>query len=280
LRFNTKTIWGKAEFLQPSGSVKDRPIQNILSRAAEAGLLAPGDTVIEATSGNAGIALAMYAAARGYRCVIVMPENMSVERKKILKVYGAELIEVAAGDFDGAIALRDGLARTHGYFNVNQFHSPWNLEAHRNGTGPELIHQIHAKCFQPSCFVAGTGTGGTLMGAGILLRDYFSDLKLVAVEPAESAVMSGSQPGLHGIQGIGDGSKFLVQTEELDAILIISTEEAREHSLWLARNFGLWVGFSAAANVLATQRFLESHDLDHGLTILCDRGDRYLSLLF
>lgn len=279
LQLGSKTIWGKAEFLQPSGSVKDRPIQNILNRAEEFGLLAPGDTVIEATSGNAGIALAMAAAARGFRCVIVMPENMSSERKKMLKAYGAELVEVPAGDFDGAIALRDKMASEGGFFNVNQFHSPWNLESHRQGTGVEILHQIHSKCFTPSCFVAGTGTGGTLMGAGGLLKEYFTDLKLVAVEPAESAVMSGGQPGLHGIQGIGDGSKFLVDLECLDAILTISTAEAREKSLWLAGELGLFVGFSAAANVLATQRFLDLYGLDHGITILCDRGDRYLSLL-
>jgi len=204
---------------------------------------------------------------------------MSEERKKILKSYGAELVQVAAGDFDGAISLRDEMAKEKGFFNVNQFHSPWNLEAHRLGTGPEILFQIQTKCFTPSCFVAGTGTGGTLMGAGGLLKDYYSELKLVAVEPLESAVMSGGKPGLHGIQGIGDGSKFLVRLEMLDGILTVSTEEAKEFSILLARSFGLFVGFSAAANVLATLRFLDLHDLNHGITILCDRGERYLSLL-
>jgi cysteine synthase A len=279
LKFNDKTIWGKAEYLNPSGSVKDRPIKNILDRAQEAGLLKKGDTIIEATSGNAGISFAMMAAERGMRCVIVMPSNMSQERKKMLRAYGAELIEVEPGDFDGAIALRDKLSREKGWFNGNQFHSTWNIEAHQLGTGPEIIHQASTNCFTPSCFVSGTGTGGTIMGAGVLLKEYYTGMKLVAVEPKESAVMSGGEPGLHGIQGIGDGSKFLVDLQVLDGIITISTDEAKQFTLELSRKFGIFVGFSAAANVLATLRFLEENDLDNGVTILCDRGDRYLSMI-
>lgn len=279
LKFGYKTIWGKAEYLNPSGSVKDRPIKNILDRAQEAGLLNKGDTIIEATSGNAGISFAMMAAERGMRCVIVMPSNMSEERKKMLRAYGAELIEVDPGDFDGAIALRDKLSRERGWFNGNQFHSSWNIEAHQVGTGPEIIYQARMNCFIPSCFVSGTGTGGTIMGAGVLLKEYYTGMKLVAVEPKESAVMSGGTPGLHGIQGIGDGSKFLVDLQVLDSIITISTDEAKEFTLELSRKFGVFVGFSAAANVLATLRFLEENDLDNGVTILCDRGDRYLSMI-
>lgn len=279
LKFNDKTIWGKAEYLNHSGSVKDRPIKNILDRAEQAGLLKKGDTIIEATSGNAGISFAMMAAERGMQCVIVMPSNMSQERKKMLRAYGAELIEVEPGDFDGAILLRDKLSEERGWFNGNQFHSPWNIEAHQIGTGPEIIHQATMNCFIPSCFVSGTGTGGTIMGAGVLLKEYYTDMKLVAVEPKESAVMSGGQPGLHGIQGIGDGSKFLVDLQVLDKIITISTDEAKQFTLELSRKFGVFVGFSAAANVLATLRFLEENDLDNGVTILCDRGDRYLSMI-
>ena len=279
LKFNDKTIWGKSEYLNPSGSVKDRPIKNILDRAEQAGLLKKGDTIIEATSGNAGISFAMMAAERGMQCVIVMPSNMSQERKKMLRAYGAELIEVEPGDFDGAILLRDKLSEERGWFNGNQFHSPWNIEAHQIGTGPEIIHQARMNCFIPSCFVSGTGTGGTIMGAGVLLKEYYTDMKLVAVEPKESAVMSGGQPGLHGIQGIGDGSKFLVDLQVLDKIITISTDEAKQFTLELSRKFGVFVGFSAAANVLATLRFLEENDLDNGVTILCDRGDRYLSMI-
>ena len=279
LKFNDKTIWGKAEYLNPSGSVKVRPIKKILDRAEQAGLLKKGDTIIEATSGNAGISFAMMAAERGMQCVIVMPSNMSQERKKMLRAYGAELIEVEPGDFDGAILLRNKLSEERGWFNGNQFHSPWNIEAHRIGTGPEIIHQARMNCFIPSCFVSGTGTGGTIMGAGVLLKEYYTDMKLVAVEPKESAVMSGGQPGLHGIQGIGDGSKFLVDLQVLDKIITISTDEAKQFTLELSRKFGVFVGFSAAANVLATLRFLEENDLDNGVTILCDRGDRYLSMI-
>jgi cysteine synthase A len=276
MEFEDKRIWGKGEFLNPSGSIKDRPIENILNSAQKEGLIKRGDTLVEATSGNAGISLAMFAAQRGYKCVIVMPSNMSQERKDILKYYGSQLIEVGAGDFDGAIKLRDELSQKEGWFNVNQFHSPWNLQAHRDGTGPEIIYQCQNKCIKPSCFVAGTGTGGTMMGAGPVLRDYF-DLKLIAVEPSESPVMSGGSPGLHGIQGIGDGSKFLVELDQIDKIITISTDEAKRTSLELSSKFGLFVGISAGANVLASLRALEILGTNDAITILCDRGDRYLS---
>jgi cysteine synthase A len=277
LKFGEKTVWGKAEFMNPSGSVKDRPIQNILKQAAKNGLLKVGGTVVEATSGNAGISFAMFCAQKGYKCVIVMPSNMSTERKKMLRMYGAELIEVEAGDFDGAIALRNQLAEENGWFNGNQFGSEWNLEAHRETTAVELLYQCEYNCFYPSALVAGTGTGGTLMGAGLALKDYFPDMKLVAVEPEESAVMSGGSPGLHGIQGIGDGSKFLIELSEIDKIITVHTEEAKKMAWELATEKGIFVGISAGANVLASLRYMTETGQDNVLTILCDRGDRYLS---
>ena len=272
-------IWGKAEFMNPSGSVKDRPIKNILTRAVENGLLSKGGTVVEATSGNAGISFAMYCAEMGFKCVIVMPSNMSEERKKMLRLYGAELIEVGPGDFDSAIKLRDELAQKNGWFNGNQFASPWNIEAHKEGTGVELMYQAISNKIRPSAFVLGTGTGGTLMGAGETLKNFYYDMEIVAVEPSESPVMSGGESGLHGIQGIGDGSKFMVDLDFVDHIITISTEEATQMSRRLSKDYGIFVGISAGANVLASVKYGQKFDKTNIFTILCDRGDRYLSIL-
>ena len=272
-------IWGKAEFMNPSGSVKDRPIKNILNRAVENGLLSKGGTVVEATSGNAGISFAMYCAEMGFKCVIVMPSNMSEERKKMLRLYGAELIEVGPGDFDSAIKLRDELAEKNGWFNGNQFASPWNVEAHKEGTGVELMYQAISNKIRPSAFVLGTGTGGTLMGAGETLKNFYYDMEIVAVEPSESPVMSGGESGLHGIQGIGDGSKYMVDLDFVDHIITISTEEATQMSRRLSKDYGIFVGISAGANVLASVKYGQKFDKTNIFTILCDRGDRYLSIL-
>jgi cysteine synthase A len=272
-------IWGKAEFMNPSGSVKDRPIKNILTRAVENGLLSKGGTVVEATSGNAGISFAMYCAEMGFKCVIVMPSNMSEERKKMLRLYGAELIEVGPGDFDSAIKLRDELAEKNGWFNGNQFASLWNIEAHKEGTGVELMYQAISNKIRPSAFVLGTGTGGTLMGAGETLKNFYYDMEIVAVEPSESPVMSGGESGLHGIQGIGDGSKFMVDLDFVDHIITISTEEATQMSRRLSKDYGIFVGISAGANVLASVKYGQKFDKTNIFTILCDRGDRYLSIL-
>ena len=208
-------IFAKFEGANPSGSIKDRMATYIINDAEQKGLIKKGDTIIEATSGNSGIAFSFLAAERGYKCVIVMPSNMSEERKQMLRFYGAELIEVEDGKFDDAIKLRDELADENGWFNPNQFHNPLNIEAHYNGTGVEILHQ-HNNII--AAFVDGTGTGGTLMGTSRLLKLYHPDMKVVAVEPAESPVMSGGEPGLHGIQGIGDGSKFLINLDEVDDI--------------------------------------------------------------
>ena len=272
-------IWGKAEFMNPSGSVKDRPMSNIINRAIENNLLKVGDTLVEATSGNAGISFAMICAQKGIKCVIVMPSNMSDERKQMLKLYGAELIEVGAGDFDGAISLRNKLSEENGWFNGNQFNSEWNVEAHREGTGVELIYQCDYNCFEPSAFVSGTGTGGTIMGAGQTLKNTFHNIDIVAVEPEESPVMSGGQPGLHGIQGIGDGSKFMVDLNFVDKIITIKTKDAKEMARRLTKEYGLFVGISAGANVLGSLKYAELTGQDNILTILCDRGERYLSCL-
>lgn len=274
----SERIFAKFEGANPSGSIKDRMASYIINHAEENGLIKKGDTIIEATSGNSGIAFAFLAAERGYKCIIVMPRNMSEERKQMLRLYGAELIEVEDGKFDDAIALRDKLAEENGYFNPKQFSNPLNIEAHEKGTAVEILHQHTNKI---AAFVDGTGTGGTLMGTSRVLKMYHYDMKTIAVEPAESPVMSGGESGLHGIQGIGDGSKFLVDLKEVDDIIVISTEEAKERARRLAKEQGLFVGISSGANILASEKLLEKYPDMKGniITILCDRGERYLSCI-
>ncbi len=271
-------IYAKLEGQNPSGSIKDRMATYIINDAEEKGFIKKGDTIIEATSGNSGIAFAFLGAERGYKVKIVMPCNMSNERKQMLKLYGAELIEVEAGDFDKAIRIRDEMAVDKGYFNPMQFSNPLNIEAHYHGTGVEILHQHPEKI---AAFVAGTGTGGTLMGTTRMLKLYHPGMKTVAVDPAESPVMSGGQPGLHGIQGIGDGSKFLVNLDEVDDIIIIKTEEAKERERRLSKENGLFAGISSGANILACEKLLEKYPAIEGniITVLADRGERYLSCL-
>jgi len=282
IRVGKYTVWGKAEFMNPSGSVKDRMATFIINNAEENGLLTKGDTLCEATSGNSGIAFAMLAAERGYKMVIIMPSNMSEERKKMFEYYGAELIESSEGDFDEAIRMRDELCYINEWFNCNQFDNPLNIQAHYQTTGPEFYNQykeVKGEKSYPAVFVAGTGTGGTLMGTDKFLKEMWPKIKSVAIEPAESAVMSGFEPGLHGIQGIGDGSKFLVDLERVSEIRMISTECAKACARHLAKNYGLFIGISAAANVFASFQWLRDNNETDAITILCDRGERYFSCM-
>ncbi len=278
IEFGGYTVWGKAEFTNPGGSVKDRMATYIIDQAEKEGLIERNDVLCEATSGNTGIAFAMLAAERGYKMKIIMPSNMSEERKQMLKFFGAELIQVDEGDFDGAIEMRDDLCKIKGWFNCNQFHNKLNIEAHYNNTGIEIWEQLKNIC-KPDAFILGTGTGGTLMGSGKRLKEYWNGMKIIAVEPEESAVMSGGQPGLHGIQGIGDGSKFLVDLDFVDEIKTVHTECAKKIARHLAVRYGLFVGISAGANVKASFEWLRDNDKKNAITILCDRGERYLSCL-
>ena len=281
IKIEGRTIWGKAELMNPGGSVKDRMATHILNDAEMRGLIVKGSTLIEATSGNTGISFAMLAAERGYKIKIVMPSNMSEERKKIFNFYGAELIEVAPGDFDGAIDLRDNLAKSNGWFDCNQFHNPLNTQAHYRTTGPEIYNQYkeeNGEDAKPDVLIMGTGTGGTIMGAGKFLKDMWPKIKIVAIEPAESPVMSGGKSGLHGIQGIGDGSKFLVDLDFVDEVVIVKTEDAKEYAKNLSLR-GIFVGISAGANVKAADKWLKDNNKTNAITILCDRGERYFSCL-
>ena len=276
----SEKVYAKLESVNPGGSIKDRPVKWILDDAESNNLIKSGDTIIEATSGNTGIALAMIAAERDYNVKIVMPRDMSEERKVLLKMFGAELIEVDEGDFDGAIALKDQIVEENGYFTLNQFTNPLNVECHYKTTFKELLNHSLMIGKYISAFVAGTGTGGTIMGVQKGFQEFDSRVKMIAVEPAESPVMSGGEKGLHGIQGIGDGSKFLVDLNKIDGIIPISTEDAKSRCKQLALNDGLLVGISSGANILAAEQWVEKNNPDGIVfTILCDRGERYTSIL-
>jgi len=276
----SKKVYAKLESVNPGGSIKDRPVKWILDHAEVNNLIMPGDTIIEATSGNTGIALAMIGAERNYKVKIVMPCDMSQERKVLLKMFGADLIEVDEGDFDGAILLKDQIVEKEGYFTLNQFSNPLNVECHYKTTFKELLNHSLIIGKSISAFVAGTGTGGTIMGVQKGFEEFDSRVKMIAVEPAESPVMGGGEKGLHGIQGIGDGSKFLVDLDKIDEIIPISTEDAKNRCKELALKDGLLVGISSGANILAAERWVNKNK-PGGIvfTILCDRGERYTSIL-
>jgi Cysteine synthase len=200
---------------------------------------------------------------------------MSQERKDYIKFFGAELIEVEDGRFDKAIELRDQLSEQNNWFNVNQFNNDLNVECHYNTTGVEIIEQFKEKI--PDVIISGTGTGGTIMGVSKKLKEINPNLKIVAIEPFESPVMSGGKPGLHDIQGIGDGSKFLLDTNILDDIILIKSEEAIKKAKDLTKQ-GYFIGVSAAANILASERYSENNPNETIITFMCDRGERYLSM--
>ena len=210
-----------------------------------------------------------------------MPCDMSAERKVLLKMFGAELIEVDEGDFEEAIRLKDDIVEQKGYFSLNQFDNPLNIECHYKTTFKELLNHSLTIGKYISAFISGTGTGGTIMGVQNGFSEFDTRVKMIAVEPAESPVMSGGEKGLHGIQGIGDGSQFLVDLEKIDEILTVSTEDAKERCKQLALDNGLLVGISAGANILAAERWVEENN-PSGIvfTILCDRGERYCSMLY
>tara|TARA_B100001750_G_scaffold229859_1_gene225743 strand:+ start:2375 stop:3301 length:927 start_codon:yes stop_codon:yes gene_type:complete len=273
-------VYAKLESVNPGGSIKDRPVKWILDHAEENNLIKPGDTIIEATSGNTGIALAMIGAERNYNIKIVMPCDMSEERKILLEMFGAELIEVGEGDFDEAISLKDKIVKKEGFFTLNQFSNPLNIECHHKTTFKELLNHSLMIGKYISAFIAGTGTGGTIMGVQKGFEEFDSRVKMIAVEPAESPVMSGGEKGLHGIQGIGDGSKFLVDLNKIHEIIPISTQDAKDRCKQLALNDGLLVGISSGANILAAEQWVEKNNPDGIVfTILCDRGERYTSIL-
>lgn len=270
-------VCGKLESNNIGGSVKDRPALSMILAAEADGSLKPGSTIVEATSGNTGISLAMICAVRGYRCVIVMPEDMSAARRHILKSYGAEVILTGAGDgMAGAVERAEHLLRTTpGSMMCGQFENPANPAIHEETTAEEIWEATGGEV---DAFVAGVGTGGTLTGVGRVFKKRNPNVRIVAVEPRASAVLSGGKPGLHGIQGLGAGFvPEVLDTSLVDEVITVTDLAAERMTKRLARDEGLLLGPSAGANVHASVEV--ARDMAAGqrvVTILCDGGERYL----
>lgn len=263
----------KVEAQNPSGSVKDRPALAMVEAAEASGKLSAGSAIVEATSGNTGIALAMIAAVRGYRCVLVMPEDMSVERRRILRAYGAEIVITPAEEgMTGAVAAAERIAQKENAFMPRQFDNPANAEIHERTTAREILRSVP----DIAVFVAGVGTGGTLTGVGKVLRAEKPGTRIVAVEPARSAVLSGGAPGLHAIQGLGAGFvPKILDRAVIDEVVPVTDVAADNMMRRLAREEGLLVGPSSGANVHAASQIAKDAK-GPVVTILCDSGERYL----
>ena len=272
-------LLAKVEFFNPGGSVKDRVAKAMLDDAEEKGILTKESVIIEPTSGNTGIGLAVMSVARGYRCIIVMPDTMSMERRMLMKAYGAELVltEGAKG-MAGAIAKAEELAKEIPHsFIPGQFENPANAKAHYLTTGPEIMEDTDGNV---DILVAGVGTGGTITGTGRYLKEQKPEIKVLAVEPASSAVLSGKPAGPHGLQGIGAGFiPEVLDTSVYDEIVCVSNEDAYAYGKMIGRTEGILVGISAGAALYAAieQAKKEENTGKNIAVILPDTGDRYLS---
>lgn len=274
---NDGRIWAKLETHNKTGSVKDRMIDYICDNAIAENLIIPGKTIlIEATSGNTGIALSSYAAAMNCPCRIIMPSNMSQQRKEMMLALGATILETGPNDFADAIRIRDLTLRKSNpgdYFSPLQFSNPLNTECHRTTTAPE-IHQniIDAKCLNWHAFVHGSGTGGTMMGVKSYIDENSLDVKCVLTQPAESN-------STHGIQGINDGADFLLDKTLIDEFIYVKTDDAIKRMKRFWKEDGILIGISSGANILAAEEYVRRHDpTGVVVTILCDRGERYLNI--
>ena len=275
-------VCGKLEYFNPGGSVKDRIGAAMIGAAEADGTLIRGESVVvEPTSGNTGIALAMICAARGYELIVTMPEGMSRERAKLLRAYGATVVETPSmGGMDESVGLAREIASERDAFMPMQFSNPANPEAHFRTTGPEIWADTGGDI---AAFVAGVGTGGTITGVARYLKEQDSDAKIIAVEPSSSPVLSGGRVGPHRLQGIGAG--FVPENFDsnlVDEIIQIRDEEAIDFAHRLAGEEGILGGISAGANVAAAMRVAERPEFQGGriVTVICDSGDRYMSLPF
>ena len=271
-----RDIYVKLEWFNPGGSIKDRIAFSMIEAAINEGLLSPGQTIIEPTSGNTGIGLALVAAAKGHPLVITMPESVSIERRKILKGYGAKLIITPADKgMKGAIAQAESLASKHGYFMPMQFDNLHNPAIHMRTTAEEILADLNTL----DALVVGVGTGGTITGVGTILKERLSNLKIFAVEPKDSAVLSGNDPGPHKLQGIGAGFvPSILKRELIDDIVQVGAEDAFSTTRSLMKTEGLFGGISTGANIFAAIQVAKS--LPEGskvLTFAPSNGERYLS---
>ena len=275
---NSADVYLKLEYMNPGSSVKDRIALAMIEAAEESGQLKADSTIIEPTSGNTGIGLAMIAAAKGYKAILVMPETMSLERRNLLRAYGADLVLTPGPEgMGGAIRKAEELAKENGYFMPQQFKNEANPEVHRRTTGKEIVEQFGGE--QLDAFISGIGTGGTITGAGSVLREAFPGIKIVAVEPADSPVLSGGKPGPHKIQGIGAGFvPDVLDTNIYDEIIGVQNDEAFKYARLAAKEEGILGGISSGAAISAALQVAKK--LGKGkkvLAIIPSNGERYLS---
>lgn len=274
-------IYLKLEYQNPGSSVKDRIAISIVEEAERKGLLKPGGTIVEATSGNTGIGLALVAAAKGYKAVIVMPETMSLERRNLLRAYGAELVLTPGSEgMNGAVKKADEILKENpDYFPSEQFKNQANVKIHRETTGPEIVEVIESIGGPLDAFVAGIGTGGTITGAGEVLKSKYPDVKIYAVEPAASPILAGGKPGPHKIQGIGANFIPEILNQDIyDEIIHVENDEAFETARRVAKEEGVLSGISSGAAVFAALKVAK--DLGPGkkvVVIIPSNGERYLS---
>lgn len=274
---NNANIFLKLEFTNPGGSIKDRIALQMIEDAEKEGKIRVGDSLIEATSGNTGIGIAIVARAKGYRAIIVMPENMSMERKNLLRAYGAELILTDKQEgMTGAIKRMDELVNKYGYYPLKQFENPSNPKAHRLYTGPEIIKQLNGKI---DGFVTGIGTGGTITGVGEVLKQYNQKIHILGVEPFDSPVISGGKAGLHMLQGIGAGFiPKILNINIYDEIMPVTTEQAFETARYIAETDGILGGISTGATVFAARELAKRIGKEKNIVaIAASNGERYLS---
>lgn len=274
-------IYLKLEFQNPGASVKDRIAISMVEAAEKEGLLKPGDTIIEPTSGNTGIGLAMVAAAKGYKAILVMPETMSMERRNLLRAYGAQLVLTPGPEgMKGAIKKAEELLeQNENYFMPQQFKNLANVKVHRETTGPEIVEAIQGHDGKLDAFVAGVGTGGTITGAGEVLKKHFPEIKIYAVEPASSPVLSGGKPSPHKIQGLGAGFiPDILNTEIYDEVIKVENEDAFETARTVAKQEGILGGISSGAAIYAAIQVAKK--LGKGkrvVAVIPSNGERYLS---
>ncbi|GGI04061.1 MULTISPECIES: cysteine synthase A [Mammaliicoccus] len=271
-------VYVKLEYQNPGSSVKDRIGLAMIEAAEKEGKIKPGDTIIEPTSGNTGIGLAMVAAAKGYKAVFVMPDTMSSERRALLKAYGAELVLTPGAEgMKGAIKKAKELKEEKGYFEPQQFENPANPKVHELTTGPEIVEQFDG--VQVDAFLAGVGTGGTLTGAGKVLKEKYPEIQIVAIEPEASAILSGGNPGPHKLQGLGAGFvPDTLDTDVYDDVIKVGNEEAMAMSRKVAKEEGILGGISSGAAIVAALK--KAKELGEGktvVTVLPSNGERYLS---
>jgi len=272
-------VLAKIESFNPGGSVKDRIALAMIEDAEQHGLLKPGDTVVEPTSGNTGVGLAMVAAAKGYRLFLTMPENMSVERQKLFSLLGAEVVLTPAIEgMSGAVFAAQEMAREQGYLMLQQFDNPANPMAHRQSTAREILQAVSSSL---DAFVAGVGTGGTITGVGEVLKEALPHILVVAVEPARAAVLSGGRPEITRIQGIGAGFiPGVLNRDVIDEVVTVSDSDAINTARRLAREEGILAGFSSGAATYAALKVASKLGPSKTVvTILPDTGERYLSVL-